>query len=574
MKYNMAGGTEARDVAGLLQQGRAQRTQGQLQQALASFEQALALDPEHPQTLIELGRTWRALKATGKALELLQRAVALAPRSLVAWRSLAATYLEAKAHQEAERCFGEALALAPADPRAERGLVASLLGLAADIEWACSHGDWSLYEAHGERLLAAHRARRRLGLSNLITPFGPLGFYLTPEEQREAAIRQAQDWLVQQGLKVPPARALCSEIRTRRPRIGYLSGDFRNHASGHLMQTLFAHHDRERFEVFAYSFGPDDGSRYRRAIERDAEHFVELAGIDDTAAAGRVLRDGIDILIDLMGFAGNHRMGIMARRPAPIQVSWLGYCVTTGASWIDYFVTDAIVSPAGSERHFTEPLVHLPDSYQVYGGEPLDATPVTRAPCGLPDGVMVYVCFNYAWKIERQIFTAWMAILEQVPGSVLWLLKEHPEDERNWRNAAGAAGLDPARLVFAPIWSKPRHLARHRLADLFLDTPHCNAHTTASDALWAGLPVLTAPGPRFAQRVAASVVTAAGLPELVVADLAAYTAEAIRLGHDRAALERHKQRLIYGRERAVLFDVARFTRNLEHVLLQLLQRER
>ena len=227
-----------------------------------------------------------------------------------------------------------------------------------------------------------------------------------------------------------------------------------------------------------------------------------------------------------MGFAGNHRAGILARRPAPLQVSWLGYCMTTGAPWIDAFIGDSIALPPELEPAFSERVVRLPDSYQVYSGQPFDRS-ATRGDFGLPEDAMVYCCFNMPEKIDPAIWTCWMKILAAVPGSVLWLLAGDDTTTQNYRNRAKAVGVDPERIVPARLIPKHEHLARAAVADLFLDTPLCNAHTTASDALWAGVPVLTCPGELFAQRVAASVCGAAGLPDLMVDNLDDYIATAI-----------------------------------------------
>ena len=317
-------------------------------------------------------------------------------------------------------------------------------------------------------------------------------------------------------------------------------------------------------EAFAYSFGPDDGSVYRRTVEADAEHFVDLAALSHADAARRIHEDGIDVLVDLVGGAGNGRPEILALRPAPVQAHFLGYPATVGAALVDYFLGDRVTIPDGAERFFDEAVARLPDAYQLNDDrqEIAGAAP-TRAECGLPEDAFVFACFNASYKIEPEVFGDWMRVLARVPESVLWLLETAPAAAVNLRREASLRGISPTRLLFAAMTDKPRHLARHRLAQLFLDTPFCNAHTTASDALWAGLPVLTCPGEGFASRVAASLLTAAGMPELIARDREAYVETAVRLTGDARALSALTARLRADPARLPLFDTTRTVRALE-----------
>jgi predicted O-linked N-acetylglucosamine transferase (SPINDLY family) len=333
---------------------------------------------------------------------------------------------------------------------------------------------------------------------------------------------------------------------------------------GHLTRGLFAHHDRDRFEVAAYSYGPDDGSLYRRDVERRAERFCDLLSASHAEAARRIHADGVDVLVDLVGGAGNGRLEILALRPSSVQVHFVGYPATTGASFVDYFIADHVTVPPGAERFFEERVVRLPGSYQVNDREqPIAPDRPSRAACGLPEEGFVFSCFNASYKIGPEVFDVWTRVLRRVPGSVLWLLETSPECSANLRREAEARGVAASRLVFAPLRPKPEHLARHALAGLFLDTTTCNAHTTASDALWAGVPVLTAPGHTFASRVAASLLTAVGLPELVMPDLGAYEERAVRLATRPEELAALTARLARNRLQAPLFDTKRFVRGLE-----------
>jgi predicted O-linked N-acetylglucosamine transferase (SPINDLY family) len=301
----------------------------------------------------------------------------------------------------------------------------------------------------------------------------------------------------------------------------------------------------------------------RRRLSRAFDRFVDLAGLSHAGAAQAIHADAVDILVDLKGYTQHARTEIMALRPAPVQASYLGYPGTMGAGFIDYLIADRVVIAPGSEEAYSERIVFLPGSYQVNDRKrPLAQTP-SRAACGLPEEAVVFCCFNQSYKILPETFATWMRLLRAVPRSVLWLLEANPWAVRNLRREARARGVDPARLIFAPRLPLDRHLARLPLADLVLDTRPYNAHTTASDALWTGVPVVTCPGDTFASRVAASLLVAAGLPELVAATLEDYEALAVRLARapeERAALRRH---LTESRCSMPLFDTPAFTRHLE-----------
>lgn len=351
---------------------------------------------------------------------------------------------------------------------------------------------------------------------------------------------------------------------SNRIRIGYVCADFYDHATAHLTYSLYAAHDRSAFEVIAYSTGPTDGSVYRRHIEKTCDRFHDVRHESARRTAERIHADGIDILVDMKGHTAENRLAIFARRPAPVQVSYLAYPGTSGAEFIDYFISDSLATPPGFESEFTEAIVRLPDSYQVNDQhQPISAEAITRASHGLPENAFVFCSFNRLRKIDPKIFSSWTAVLARVPNSVLWLLAEDRLAEANLRKEAAARRIAPQRLLFSPKAAKPLHLARHRLADLFLDTYTYNAHTGASDALWAGLPVLTCPGKTFATRVAASLLTAAGLSELIAKDLQAYEETAVRLAHDRTMVTALQEKLAKQRLSCALFDTPRYVRNLE-----------
>ncbi len=347
-----------------------------------------------------------------------------------------------------------------------------------------------------------------------------------------------------------------------RIRLGYLSADFHNHPTMHLLGGMFAIHDRKRFEVFAYSLGPDDGSEHRRRVAASVDRFAELRGATAVECLRRIDADGIDVLVDLKGYTLEARPEILAMRAAPVQITWIGYPATLGAGLADYAIVDNTIAPQCEERVFGESLIRMPHSYQ-----PADETAVPSAPgparpeMGLPENGIVFACFNTAYKIEPRIFSVWMRILARVDASVLWLYRSNRWCEENLRREAHARGIDPARLVFADTLPRKAHLARLRNADLILDTHFINAHTGAADALLAGVPLVTCPGSGFPSRVAASALSAAGQRRLICNSLQAYEECAVELA--RMPQQRAEIREQLARRDSRYFDSAHFVRALE-----------
>ncbi|MEI9982824.1 MAG: hypothetical protein WDN69_06190 [Aliidongia sp.] len=342
-----------------------------------------------------------------------------------------------------------------------------------------------------------------------------------------------------------------------------------------LVAELIERHDRARFDVTGISFGPDDGSALRARMMHGFDRFIDVRSESDRAVAQRLAELEIDIAVDLMGHTRDNRLGILAYRPAPLQVSFLGYPGPTGADFIDYVVADATVLPRDRQPYWTERIVHLTGCYQANDSlRPIPDARPSRVECGLPEQGFVFCCFNNNYKISPDIFAIWMRLLAAVPGSVLWLLRDNDDAARRLAAEAAAHGVDPARLIFAPVAGPEHHLARHRQADLFLDTLPYNAHTTASDALRMGLPVLTCPGESFAARVAASLLTALDMPELIVPDLASYEALALALATDPARLSAIKQKLLRNAAGAALFDGDRFRIGLEAAYERMVARSR
>lgn len=345
-------------------------------------------------------------------------------------------------------------------------------------------------------------------------------------------------------------------------RLGYLSCDFHDHATSLLLIELFESHDRERFEVFAYSYGPDDGKGLRQRLRRSFERFIDIEAMSNAEAASAIHRDQIDILIDLKGYTQGTRTSILTFRPAPIQVNYLGYPGTLGGDFCDYIITDAFLTPPETATSYSEAFAYLPDTYQPHSRHSTIGVAPTRQAAGLPERGFVFCCFNQAYKITPEIFDVWCRLLAACPGSVLWLLKDSLA-EGNLRNHAFQRGIAPNRLIFAEDKAQIDHLGRLQLADLVLDTLPYNAHTTASDALWAGVPIVTCIGDTFASRVAGSLLHAIALPELITPDLENYYELALKLANNPQELARIKDKLAANRLTTPLFDVHSYTRNLE-----------
>lgn len=385
--------------------------------------------------------------------------------------------------------------------------------------------------------------------------------------------RCAEIYIQEKFSAVPAASIVENRYSHNKIRLGYFSADFHNHATAYLMAELFERHDRSRFEVIGFSYGasPNNGMRQRLSAAFDRFLDVRNQSDEDIAALARNLE--VDIALDLKGFTGDSRTGIFALRPAPIQVNYLGYPGTMGASYIDYLIADPMLIPVEHRQHYSEKIAYLPNSYQVNDTHRrISERPFTRSEAGLPDEGFVFCCFNNNHKITPIVFDIWMEILRQLEGSVLWLLEDNADATRNLHKEAKKRGIAPERIVFAQRMDLPEHLARHRLADLFLDTFPYNAHTTASDALWAGLPVLTCLGETFAGRVAASLLNAIGLPDLITPSPVAYKTLALDLAQHPEKLALIRQQLAGNRITHPLFNAALFTRHIEDAFIQMRER--
>lgn len=367
-------------------------------------------------------------------------------------------------------------------------------------------------------------------------------------------------WLQQEPRKAP-----------RRLRVGYVSSDLREHAIGFLMSELFELHDRNRVEVFAYYCGIKTEDPTKKRIQAAVEHWVDISDMDDITAANRMVADGIDILIDVNGYTRDARTKVLSYRPAPIIVNWLGFPGSMASPYHQYIIADEWIIPKDYELYYTEKVYRLPCYQPTDRKRVIAPERPSRTDAGLPEDAVVFCCFNGGHKLRKLTFDRWMRILEGVPDSVLWLLGSSDIVHQTLKEAAAQRGIAPERIVFAAKLANPKHLARYPLADLFLDTFPYGAHTTASDALWMGVPVLTFSGRGFASRVCGSLVNAVGMPELVCEDPEDYVKKAIALGNDRAALKKCREKLARVRDTSVLFDMNAHTRSLEDLYHQMWQ---
>ena len=521
--------------------------QSRLPAALAAFQEAARRDPGSAEAQNNVANVLGDLGRHLEALPHLQRAVEIKPQLAESHHNLGMLLQRLKRHEEAADALEQALQLAPR-------MTYTLSHLAWNELAACR---WQRLPARIEAL----RAQLRDGAP--VEPFTLVAVSESAEEQRLCAERHVAAMLPAQ----PAALWRGERYRHERIRLAYLSADYHEHATAYLAAGLFERHDRARFEVIGVSWGPDDGGPMRRRLARAFDRFVDVRERGDEEVARLLRALEVDIAVDLKGHTTGARPAILAYRPAPVQASYLGYPGTMGASFIDYLIADRLVVPEAERRHYAEQVVYLPGCYQVNDSQrEIAARAPSRAEAGLPEAGFVFCCFNNNYKILPQLFGVWMRVLRAVPGSVLWLLQDNPAAERNLREAARAGGVDPARLLFARRVPPAEHLARQRLADLFLDTLPCNAHTTASDALWAGLPLLTCVGTTFAGRVAGSLLAAAGLPELATRDLPAYEAMALDLARNPARLGALRAKLAGPageHARLPLFDTERFRKGLE-----------
>ncbi|SNB79178.1 Predicted O-linked N-acetylglucosamine transferase, SPINDLY family [Arboricoccus pini] len=560
---------------------------GRLEQARECYEQALAALPSHPALLTNLGNVLHDLERFAEAKTCYERALAVAPEDPTAWTNLGTALESLGRVGDALACYVRSLELRPASTgtlsslgnllvRLKRHddaalIFARLVELAPDHDYAqgsllaarLRSCDWQGYDELLERTLAGIDAGRPVAL-----PFVALLWSRGPQDDlrvAEATVRRRH-----------PARPPLwrgQRYRHERIRLAYVGTVFNDHVTAQLMAGVFEQHDRDRFETLAISFGPDSQDPLQDRVRSAFERFVDVRAMGVSAIARLMHEMEIDIAVDLNGHTADARLDIFAHRPAPLQVNYLSYPGTLGAPYLDYLIADRHIVPPADEACYSEQVARLPFSYQPNDDKRVIAAErPTRAQCGLPEDAFVFCSFNNAAKLNPAMFEAWMDLLRDTPNSVLWLLRSNETVALNLRREASARSVAPERLVFAPFLAQAQNLARLGLADLFLDSLPFNAHTTASDALWAGVPLLTCTGTNFAGRVATGVLHALDLPELVTDSLEAYLALANQLATQPRRLNALKARLRGNRQTAPLFNTSMFTRHLEAAYQTMWQR--
>lgn len=526
----------------------AQQATGLRDEALASYDKALAAKPDYIEALVNSGALLRESHQHLAALERFNKVLTINPNYESALGNCAILLTEFKRSEQAIAMFQRLLSI---NPRYDYGLGL----LSYERLHAC---DWTDFDTTSAAIVQGVRAGERVCKS--------LGFMALSDS---AADHQRCARTFAEHRFPPAARLLWNGERYQheRIRIAYISPDLREHPVGHLMAGIFERHDKHRFETIAISLGVDDSSRLRERMVKAFDHFIDARQMTSRQIAQTMREMEVDVAIDLAGYTSDSRTDVFSHRPAPVQVNYLGYPGTLGLACIDYIIADRHVIPPEHQAFYDEKVVYLPDSYlPTDGGIQIAERTPTRAECGLPDDGVVFCSFNHDYKISPHMFEVWMRLLQQVPGSVLWLMSRNESSQKNLRQHAERLGVAGDRLVFAKRVPRVEdHLARYRQADMFLDTHPYNAHTTAADALMAGLPVVTYMGQAFPARVAGSLLTTVGLPELVTHSLADYEALALKLATSPALLTDVKARLAHQKANTPLFDTPRFCRNLEGI---------
>jgi len=528
---------------------------GEYAQAIDSFKKSIEIDPNNPDSHYYLGRTLNKYGDAKEAAEHLKKTIQLNPQHVEAYYSLGDTLNRLHQHDEAIGYLKHALLLNPQHTNAFCSLTLTLRRIC----------DWSQFDEIKNRYV-----QWNLSASRPLLPFSFLMWSDDPEAQQQCA-RAYTEASIKKELQpinaIPPANS-------SRIKIAYISSDFREHPVAHLTAELYELHDRNKFEITAIAYGASDSSPMRKRLIKAFDHFHEVGHMSDADIAELIASRGTHIVVDLIGHTSGARPNVLAYRPAPVQINYLGYIGTMGAEFIDYILVDEFSVPKDQQPFFDEELVHLP-CYMVTDSKREITTEIpTRASCGLPNEGFVYCCFNNTYKITPEIFDIWMRCLDQVPGSVLWILGDNEWAEKNLRDEANRRNIDPDRLIFAPRTDSAKHLARQQLADLFLDTLPINAGATASDALWTGLPVLTCTGKSFVARMGGGLAHAAGLPELVVDSLDAYENLALSLAKQPALLNSYRNKLIDNHDTSPLFDNQKFCNNLEQVFTSIFEKWR
>lgn len=522
----------------------------QLDRAKIWFEKAIEANHENAAALNNLGTYYRVKDDNRMAQHYFQKALSVNPHYTQSLHNLALIKQNQKDKLAALRYFEQAYAIDPTDP-------STLCTIGRIKEELC---DWRDRQASEDKLKALVTDQINAGKSVTMAPFQALarGY------DNATLLQISKSWAAQFDKINKQPLPLHFETTPHKLRIGYSSSDICEHATMHLMHRLFGYHDREKFEIYVYDYSLNDDSDERRYVMQHCDYFISIKELDDKAAATRIAADGIHILIDLKGYTKDHRLEILPYRPAPVIASYLGFPGMLGATYIDYLIVDHTIITPEIAKHYPEKLVYMPNSYQINDDQQhISNKPYTREMFNLPETGIVFCTMNSPYKITPEVFDIWLRLLKAVPGSVLWCYRDSVIVEHNLSQYAESQGVSNKRLVFADPFEKSEHLARLKLADMFLDSFIVNAHTTASDALWAGLPVITKIGDTFASRVSASLLKAVGLPELITTSEEAYYELALTLAQHPERLAALKAKLAENKKTYPLFNTALFTRQLE-----------
>ncbi|GAY56673.1 hypothetical protein CUMW_173700 [Citrus unshiu] len=542
------------------------KQQGNYADAISCYNEVLRIDPLAADGLVNRGNTYKEIGRVTDAIQDYIRAITIRPTMAEAHANLASAYKDSGHVEAAIKSYKQALLLRPDFPEATCNLMHTL-------QCVCSWEDRDRMFSEVEGII-----RRQVNMSVLpsVQPFHAIAYPIDPMLALEISRKYASHCsIIASRFALPPFNhpvpiPIRHDGGLRRLRVGYVSSDFGNHPLSHLMGSVFGMHNKENVEVFCYALSPNDGTEWRQRTQSEAEHFVDVSTMSSDMIAKLINEDKIQILINLNGYTKGARNEIFAMRPAPIQVSYMGFPGTTGASYIDYLVTDEFVSPLRYAHIYSEKLVHVPHCYFVndYKQKNMDVLDPNcqpkRSDYGLPEDKFIFACFNQLYKMDPEIFNTWCNILRRVPNSALWLLRFPAAGEMRLRAYAVAQGVQPDQIIFTDVAMKQEHIRRSSLADLFLDTPLCNAHTTGTDILWAGLPMITLPLEKMATRVAGSLCLATGLgEEMIVNSMKEYEERAVSLALDRQKLQALTNKLKSVRLTCPLFDTARWVKNLE-----------
>ncbi|KAK6911273.1 O-GlcNAc transferase, C-terminal [Dillenia turbinata] len=548
------------------------KQQGNYVDAISCYNEVLRIDPLAADGLVNRGNTFKEIGRVSEAIQDYMRAISIRPTMAEAHANLASAYKDSGHVEAAIKSYQQALLLRTDFPEATCNLLHTL-------QCVCN---WEDREKMFNEVQAIIRRQIKMSVLPSVQPFHAIAYPIDPMLALEISRKYAAHCsIIASRFGLPPFNhpipiPIKSKGGSDRLRVGYVSSDFGNHPLSHLMGSVFGMHNRANVEVFCYALSPNDGTEWRQRIQSETEHFIDVSAMSSDMIAKLINEDKIHVLVNLNGYTKGARNEIFAMQPAPIQVSYMGFPGTTGANYIDYLVTDEFVSPLRYSHIYSEKIVHLPHCYFVndYKRKNQDVLDLTcqpkRSDYGLPDGKFIFACFNQLYKMDPEIFNTWCNILKRVPNSALWLLRFPAAGEMRLRAYAAAQGVQPDQIIFTDVAMKSEHIRRSSLADLFLDTPLCNAHTTGTDILWAGLPMVTLPLEKMATRVAGSLCLATGLgDEMIVSSMREYEERAVSLALNRPKLQALTNKLKSVRMTCPLFDTARWVRNLERAYFKM-----